>query len=305
MRTPLTLAVLFLVPSAGAARSPRDRAVEVTETVRFLLKLHDAGSGGFKADAAARPGLRATSGAVRALKYLGHPVDGAMKDKAAAFVMSCYDPSTGGFADAPGGKPDVPTTCIGVMAAVELEVPREKFRKAMDFIQATAKTWEEVRLGAAAVEAWGIGKNPPFDVKPWFEMAQAHVRNAEYPRDPIDGGAREAGSVGAMWLRLADANPETKYNTRKLHQTLDAGQRPDGGWGKKGAAGSDLETTYRVMRAYHLMDEKPKDVAKLREFIGKCRNADGGYGTKPGEKSGVSGVYYTAIVTKWLDELGK
>src|SRR3954469_13101625 len=105
MRMPLTLAVLFHVTSAVVAQGPRDRAVEVTETVRFLLKLYDAESGGFKPDPAAKPGLRATSSAVRAMKYLGQPAPGEMKDRAAAFVMKCYDPNTGGFADAPGGKP--------------------------------------------------------------------------------------------------------------------------------------------------------------------------------------------------------
>ena len=72
--------------------------------------------------------------------------------------------------------------------------------------------------------------------------------------------------------------------------------------GKAGAKGSDLETTYRVMRAFHLLKEKPKDVAKLKEFISKCRNADGGYGVAPGQPSTVSGTYYAAVVGKWLGE---
>ncbi|MND06625.1 hypothetical protein D3C83_281040 [compost metagenome] len=59
------------------------------------------------------------------------------------------------------------------------------------------------------------------------------------------------------------------------------------------------------MRAYMLMKERPKNRAGMRAFIGKCRNADGGYGVKPGDPSSVSGVYYAAIVTKWLDEMEK
>ena len=59
------------------------------------------------------------------------------------------------------------------------------------------------------------------------------------------------------------------------------------------------------MRALMLLKEKPKDAKKLREFIESHRNKDGGYATKPGDKSSMSGVYYATIVTKWLDEMEK
>jgi prenyltransferase beta subunit len=294
MRIPLSLAVLFLVPFAGAAQSPRDRAAEVTETVRFLLKLHDAESGGFKPDPAAKPGLRATSSAVRAMKYLGQPATGEMKDRAAAFVVKCYDPNTGGFSDAPGGKTDVNTTCIGVMAAVELSVPREKFRKALDYIRENAKTFEEIRLGAGAVEAWGV-KDCPFDLTPWLKAAE------EYAAQHKESEIRETGSWVAMKLRLG-----AKATGRgDPIGALAAAQGSDGGFARTGEKSSDMETTYRVMRALYLARERPKLSPTMREFIAKCRNADGGYGTKPGEKSSVGGVYYAAIVTKWLDELEK
>ena len=90
-----------------------------------------------------------------------------------------------------------------------------------------------------------------------------------------------------------------------MTELLHAGQRDDGGWGKKGEKSSDIESTYRVMRALMLLKEKPKDVKKLREFIASHRNKDGGYATKPGEKSTMSGVYYNTIITKWLDEMEK
>ena len=83
---------------------------------------------------------------------------------------------------------------------------------------------------------------------------------------------------------------------------LQAGQRPDGGFGKAGEKGSDGETTYRVMRAFHLLKENPKDVAKLKGFFAKCHNADGGYGVAPGQPSTVSGTYYAAAVSRWLQE---
>jgi prenyltransferase beta subunit len=294
MRIPLALAALLLVPSAAAAQS-KARAAEETDTLVYLVKLHDPESGGFRADAAAKPGLRATSAAVRAMKYLGHPVAAATKDKAADFVMKCYDPKTGAFADAPGGKPDVPTTCIGVMAAVELDVPKEKFRKAMDYVREHAKTFEEVRLGAAAVEAWGV-KDCPFDLKPWLKAADDYA--AEHKESEI----RETGSWVALKLRLG---AKATGRTGDPVGALAAAQLSDGGFGRTGATASDMETTYRVMRALYLARERPKRSDALRDFIAKCRNKDGGSGTKPGDASSAGGVYYAAIVTKWLDELEK
>ena len=171
----------------------------------------------------------------------------------------------------------------------------------MDFIQQNAKTWEEVRLGAAAVEAWGV-KDCPFDLKPWQETINKGV-DAKLP--PIgEGGARTIGSLAAFTYRLG-LQKDGDSSPAQIARLLDSGQLPDGGWRRGAATGSDMETTYRVMRAYHLLKEKPKDVAKLREFVAKCRNTDGGYGVKPGDKSSVSGVYYAAIVTKWLDEMEK
>ena len=49
--------------------------------------------------------------------------------------------------------------------------------------------------------------------------------------------------------------------------------------------------------------EKPNDAKKLREFLDAHRNKDGGYATKPGDPSSMSGVYYCVIVSKWLDDM--
>ena len=306
MRLPLSLVLVALFPAASFAQTKEmDDAIKAKlAAIRYVQQLQDRESGAFRADPAGKPGLRATNAAVRSLKYLaGKPVEDAVPnaDKAAAFVMSCYDPKTGGFADAPGGKPDVNTTSIGVMAAVELGVPKEKFRKAMDYVKEHAKTWEEVRLGAAAVEAWGV-KDCPFDVKPWLDVATKEVEAKLPPM--AEGGARVLGSVAAFVYRLG-MEKGAVLTAEQITQMLDHGQLPDGGWGKGAGTGSDMETTYRVMRAYHMMKARPADAAKLRAFIAKCRNADGGYGVKPGDRSGVGGVYYAAIVTKWLDESEK
>jgi prenyltransferase beta subunit len=298
MRPAFAIPILLLLPAPAFAQSP-DRAAR-NQTILYLLTLHDPDSGGFKPTPDGKPGLRATSAAVRALRYIGPQPKPEVRQRAADFVMTCYDPATGGFADAPGGKPDVALTSIGVMAAVELGVPREKFARAMDYLKANAKTFDEVRIGAAAVEAWGV-KDCPFDLKPWLAVADEQL-GRDGTAGQGGGVARETASVIAMKLRLGV--PENSLtNSNKLDDVLQAAQRPDGGYGKAGASGSDLESTYRVMRAFVLMRERPKEVPRMRAFIAKCRNPDGGYGVAPGEKSAVGGTYYAAIVTKWLDEM--
>jgi prenyltransferase beta subunit len=297
MRIPISAAVLLLVPAVSFAQTKEiDDAVKTKlAALKYVYALEDK-AGGFKADPDAKTGLRATSSAVRAIKYLGGKV--AVPDKHAAYVMACYDPKTGGFADTPGGKPDVTTTCIGVMAAVELGIPRDQFAKAMDYVGANAKTFEEVRIGAAAVEAWGL-KECPFKFDRWLEVVD------EFGKVPLievkEGGARNSAGYTVTTLRLGRTIPPEQ--TASLVEILQNGQRDDGGWAKPEGKGSDLESTYRVMRAFYVLKQKPKDVAKLRAFLGECRNADGGFGVQPGQKSGVSGTYYYAIITKWLGEL--
>ena len=58
----------------------------------------------------------------------------------------------------------------------------------------------------------------------------------------------------------------------------------------------------RVMRAFHMLKEKPADVAAFRAFVAKCRNADGGYGVAPGQPSNAGGTYFASIILHWLAE---
>jgi prenyltransferase beta subunit len=306
----ISFALVLVLPSFACAQSEETvRAVERkladARTAKWVLEC-EAGGGGFchappKGDAKPQPSLRATNGAVRALKYLGFPLLKSERETHAKFVLSCYDPKTGAFAE-PGGKPDVTITSIGVMVAAELEIPHDKYAKAMDYLKENAKTFEEVRIGAAAVEAWGVSECP-FKLDEWVKIADAERASWKAPADPKgpNGHARALGSYQAFRLRLG------------LRPNIDAASEPwlgdtqwaDGGWGKKGEKASDMETTYRVMRALMLLKESPKDGKKLRAFIESHRNADGGYATKPGEASSMSGVYYYAIVSKWLDDMEK
>lgn len=300
MRFPVAC-LIMLAPAVVAAQPPS--ADQKRETVRFVRSLQTP-AGAFVAEpldplkttGRATASLRATSAAVRTLKYLGAELPN--REKVIAFVLSCFDPQTGGFADAPGAKPDVTLTSVGVMAAMELGIPKERFAKAMDYLRSNAKGFEDIRIGAGAVEAWGV-ENCPFDLTPWVRFVDE--MGGGRPRASKDGGARDVGSVVAFRLRLGREQPDRPGVVRILRD----GQRDDGGWAKAGAAGSDLEATYRVMRALYLLKETPADVAKLRAFVAKCRNADGGYCVAPGQPSSAGGTYYATIVTKWLDVLGR
>ena len=300
----LSFALVLLLPSLSFAQTDEmlkavERDLAAKRTAKWVLECEAPGGGFFHAPpgpkADAKPSLRATNGAVRAPRYLGFPLLKGEREKHAAFVLSCYDPKTGAFAE-PGGKPDVAITSIGVMAAVEVGIPKEKFAKAMDYLKENAKTFEEVRIAAAAVEAWGV-KDCPFKLDEWVKVAYKHLNQ----REPKEDRARAVGGAAALVLRLGWELPVNDAQFAK--PIMDDGQRADGGWGKTGEKASDIETTYRVMRALTLLKEKPKDGAKLRAFLESHRNADGGYATKPGDKSSMSGVYYGVIVSKWLDDL--
>lgn len=304
MRPSAVLALLLAAPAVSAQTAEIEKAIQdKLGSIRYVLKL-EAADGGFAPAAGGKPGLRATAAAVRALKYHGQKTPNA--DKHAAFVMSCFDPVAGGFADAPGGKADVTLTSVGVMGAVELGVPKERFRKALDYLKANAKSFEDVRIAAAAVEAWGV-KDAPFDLAPWLDVAKREVGPDGFAGKTADARARDTASVIAMQLRLGVPRRELP-GANKLDDVLQAGQRKDGGWGRGGEAASDLESTYRVMRALMLMRERPSGAegrAALRAFVASCRNADGGYGVKPGDPSGVGPTYYAAIVLHWLADMEK
>ena len=75
----------------------------------------------------------------------------------------------------------------------------------------------------------------------------------------------------------------------------------DGGFARADSSGSDLETSYRVMRTYHMLKAKPARAGDFRAFVAKCRNADGGYGPQPGKPSHVGATYNAGIILHWLE----
>jgi prenyltransferase beta subunit len=301
-------------------------------TVAWVKSLQKE-NGGFAADAKSEPTLPATLAAVRVFKYFGGEVPN--REACGKFVMSCFDKSTEGFASNPGGKPDVRTTALGLMAAIELKAltPDAAAGIASRYFAHKTETFEEIRLVAAALEALDMAKSPASRAGITFLATALELQcSGSSPKSNADstygeGGnlARDTAGVVVTLVRLQTAkkryssekldeankllegaglngkNPLAPESKQAIVKALRAGQRPDGGWGKADAP-SDFESTYRVLRAFWMLKAKP-DIAACQAFIAKCRNADGSYSVLPGQPGTVNATYFAAIVSHWLAEL--
>jgi len=288
-----SLFALLLLPAFAFAQT----ADEKKATLKFIDSLRDPETGAWavsppKDGEKLKPSLRAVNGAVNALKFFGGEVTD--KEKVTKFVMGCYDEKTGTFAE-PGEKPTVASTCIGVLSATALGIDKAKYKKAMKYLGENMKVFEDYRLTAAAIEAFGV-KEADIDLRQFGEKALlAHATEAG---PGLMSSPRAVGSFLAMYLRLGGKKDRSASGTDL--QTLLRGQMKDGGWGKDDAKASDAETTYRVMRAFMLLEEKPKDPEAVAKFVASCRRKDGGYGVDAEAPSSMSGVYYAAKITEWL-----
>jgi hypothetical protein len=287
MRRPMLAGIVLLLAAVlpGQAAEPSNKAIS------YLKKLQNKDGGFLPAAGKDRSSLRATSSALRALKYFGgEPLD---RSAAANFVKSCHDKASGGFADQPGGQPDVPTTAVGLMAVVELKMPVEAYEAgAIEFLGEHVKTFEDIRIAVAGLEA--VGKKAPRN-SAWMEEV-LKMRNPDGTFGKGDAAARDTGGAGVAVLRMGGKleHPEA------ILKTLNDGQRKSGGFSKEGAE-ADLETSYRIMRLFHMLQARPGGAARLREFVARCQNADGGFGVMPGQPSSVSGTYFAGIILHWLD----
>src|SRR6266852_3979507 len=119
---PFYLAIL-MAPLSGQSREQKE------QTARALEALQQK-DGGFATepikDGKPTSSLRATVAAIRALSYFGG--DLPANEECRNFVHSCFDAQSGGFADHPGGKPDVATTAVGMMAIDELRLKKTIYR---------------------------------------------------------------------------------------------------------------------------------------------------------------------------------
>jgi prenyltransferase beta subunit len=238
----------------------------------------------------ARSSLRASTAALRALKYF----DAQPRDRMACarFIPRCWDKTSGGFADHPGGQPDVVSTAVGLMAVVELKLPLADYRDAaVSYLTKHVQSFEDIRIAAAAMEAVGVR---PSAADRWLEQI-AKLRHADGTYGRGDGVARATGGAVVAVLRLGGM-AEHRENVLRV---LKAGQRADGGFGKEQTPTSDLESCYRVVRAFVMLKDRP-DTKRCLSFVAKCRNPDGGYGVAPGQASSVGATYYAAIIRHWL-----
>lgn len=294
----LAFALLVSVVCLTSVRA--QSADEKKATIDYLRGLQTE-NGGFlpnrlPGESKMTPTLRATSSGLRALKYFG----GEPRDAKACvkYVEVAFDKESGGFIDnrldPKAAKPDVFSTAVGLMAVVELKMPREPVvEPALKFLAANAKDFEQIRIAAAGCET--VGQQPKA-ADAWIEQI-VKVRNPDGTYGSGANLARDTGGSVVAFLRLGGK----LENRDHVLKTLKAGQQADGGYGKEGQKGSDLETSYRVLRAFHMLKEKP-DAGKLRDFVAKCRNADGGYGVQPGTASSIGGTYFASIILHWLED---
>lgn len=286
----------LIVFALGLAAMPAVRAAAPTSaekaaSVRYVNTLQNT-DGGYRMGAIEAPSqLAGTNSALRAVKYFGGKP--GKKKAAIRFVESCYDASTGGFANLPGGHPEVRSTAMGLMAMAELRMPIErKAEPVTAYFTKHAKGLSDIYIAAAALDAAGL--RPP-NPSPW-------VAEFEATRNP-DGsyGKSVADTAGAAItiLRVGGVFKDRENAARQLKSA----QKADGGWTAAGDS-SNLGTTYRVMRALRMLKAVP-DVEKVRAFIARCRNADGGYGAAPGQPSGVGPTYFASIVLHWAEEMAR
>lgn len=291
----------FLVGLPGLGQAPT--AEEKAATLAYVASLRRA-DGGYAAEAKAdSPAtVAATSSALRALRYFGgKPED---PQATARFLLSCRHVGQGGFGPTPGSPPEVRITALGLMACKELpeaKLSASEVRETFTGYLATqAKTFEDIRIAAAAYEAWYKDQpDPALETLRQKWLAEVlKERNADGTFGQREGAARATASAVVTILRLGGSLDDASRESAK--KLLLSAQRADGGWGRAEAPGSDLETTYRVMRCLHMLGVKP-DVARCRAFIRQCRLADGSYALQPGQPGNVSATYFAGIVLHWLE----
>ncbi|SIN90162.1 Prenyltransferase and squalene oxidase repeat-containing protein [Singulisphaera sp. GP187] len=249
--------------------------------------------GGFAAKPGGPSTLGSTSSAVRILKNVG----GSIPDVLACinYVKSCRDAESGGFAPTPGGKPDVRTTAVGLMAAAELLIADEETSTAaIAYFSKNVKDFEEIRIAVAGLES--VKKTAP-DFAKWISQVE-EMRN---PDGTFGNGASQARDTGGAAVALLRMGVKLE-NREAVLTALRAGQKSDGAW-SKAEGPSDLEATYRIMRAFFMLKEAP-DLDALRGFINQCRKDDGSYSTVPGGASDLGGTYYATTVLRWVKILG-
>ena len=269
--------------SAVRAQTPE----ELSQTASFAASLQNP-DGGFAGQPGGPSTLSTTSSNIRILGYTG----GAIPDPLAAmnYVVSCFHPDTGGFSPTPGGATDVSTTALGVMAFRELKILSPAVvESAVKYLTEKAKGFEEVRIAAAGLEAAGV---VPKDTAPW----KAIITEGENPDGTFGKGITQAWDTGGKAAALLRMGLTLEHRDA-IVAVLKSAQRPDGAWAKSDA-GSDLDSSYRIMRCLFMLNEAP-DLNRLNAVLAACRRPDGSYGNKPGAAPAGNSTYLGAIISYW------
>ena len=280
---PIACLILAFSLSSAIAQTPADLA----QTGEFAAH-HQNKDGGFGAKPGEPSTLGSTSSSMKILLHVG----GSISDVPGAitFVKKCFDPETGGFAQTPGGKPDVHTTAVGLMAIGELRIADPKMIDgALRYFHENVKSFEDVRIAVAGLE--GV-KKPSDDFPKWKEIVNAD-RNADGTWGSGAGKARATGGAAAALLRMG---VELDHKDAIL-AAMREGQQADGAWLEPDGSES-LSASYRIMRCFFMLKEKP-NIEAIQKYIATCRRSTGGYGTEPGRPLDLGGTYMATIILRW------
>jgi predicted esterase/prenyltransferase beta subunit len=249
--------------------------------------------GGFAAEPGASSSLGSTTASIRILRYTGSSIPDVLA--CIDFVRSCFDAETGGFSQTPGGEPDVGSTASGLMSLGELGIADpEMIVPAIAYLSENARTFPEVRIAVAGMEAVGQG-SPSFDQ---WSATLLESRNDDGTWGSGPGLAFETGGTMAALLRMG-IRPDQED---AVIEAIRDGQEEDGGW-SSGEGPTDLSASYRVARAAFMLKSAP-DLDALRGFIARCRREGGGYAPRPeDEGSTVGATYMATILLRWADLL--
>ena len=138
------------------------------------------------------------------------------------------------------------------MAVQELGMPREPYADgAVKFLTANAKTFEDIRIAAAGLEAIQAKSSKS---QAWLNDI-AHMQNSDGTFGKGAGQARATASAVVTVLRLGGMPKDVPLTLKVLKE----GQRFNGGFGKADhELASDLESTYRVMRCFKMLGARAR-----------------------------------------------
>jgi len=286
----ISSACAIVLTFALTSRAQLPGEMQRQQTLKYLYALQQPDGSFGTSVQAPKSDLPTTSAAVRAIMYFGGEVPKA--DLCRRYLHGCQN-EDGGFAANPGGMADVRSTALAVLALVELRDPdMPRLHRALRYLENHARSFEEIRIAAAAFEALQAAPNEKV-LQAW-QQEILRLRNDDGTFGKGDDVARDTGSAVACLLRLG--LPVEKADV--VTQAILRGQRPDGGWGRDQQP-ADLETTYRVLRALYMLKQKP-NLDACAHFVARCRCENGGYALRPGESASPQATYFAAAILRWV-----